>query len=46
MSLWGMRVAILGQGVWCLMSSEKQMLRLQNAPRKRKLKSIPKWFSL
>jgi hypothetical protein len=44
MSLWGMRVAILGQGVWRLISSEKQMQRLQNPPRKRKLKSIPEWF--
>jgi hypothetical protein len=44
MSLWAMRVAILGQGAWRLISSEKQMRRLQNAPRKRKLKSIPEWL--
>jgi hypothetical protein len=39
-----MRIAILGQGVWHLINSEKQMQRLQNTPRKRKLKSVPDWF--
>jgi len=43
MTLWAFRVAILGPGPWLLVSSEKNMERLQNSPRRRKPATIPDW---
>ena len=39
-----MRIAILGEGAWQLISSEKQMRRLQNSPRERRSLPIPEWL--
>jgi hypothetical protein len=39
MTLWALRVAILGKGPWLLIRSEEQLDRLRNSPRKRRLTS-------
>jgi hypothetical protein len=37
MTLWALRGAILGKGPWLLIRSEKNLDRLRNTPRKRRL---------
>jgi hypothetical protein len=44
MTLWALRDVILGDGAWRMIRSEKQLRRLQNSPRRRKLAGIPRWF--
>jgi hypothetical protein len=39
MTLWALRVAILGRGAWLLIRSEEHLDRLRNTPRKRRLTS-------
>jgi hypothetical protein len=39
MTLWALRVAILGKGPWLLIRSEDHLERLRNSPRKRGLTS-------
>lgn len=39
MSLWALRVAILGKGPWLLIRNEENLLRLCNSARKRGLVS-------
>jgi len=39
MTLWALRVAILGKGPWLLIRSEENLDRLRNSPRKRPLVS-------
>jgi hypothetical protein len=39
MTLWALRVAILGKGPWLLIRSEEHLDRLRNSPRKRRLTS-------
>ena len=36
MSLWALRVAVLGTGPWQLVRSEEELVRLMNAPRRRR----------
>lgn len=37
MTLWALRVAILGKGPWLLIRSEEHLDRLRNSPRRRRL---------
>ena len=39
MSLWALRVTVLGRGPWLLVSDEGRLERLCNSPRKRVLAS-------
>jgi hypothetical protein len=45
MALWALRDVVLGDGAWRMIRSEKQLLRLQNPPRRRKLATLPRWFA-
>jgi hypothetical protein len=44
MTLWALRVAVLGQGPWLLIQDEEKLVRLQNSPRRRHLSTIPDWL--
>lgn len=39
MTLWALRVTVLGRGPWLLVSDERRLERLCNSPRKRILAS-------
>jgi hypothetical protein len=36
MTLWALRIAVLGKGPWLMINNEKNMERLQFSPRRRK----------
>ena len=44
MSLWAMRVATLGDGVWRCILREDDLNRLNNSPRKRPMQQVPDWI--
>jgi hypothetical protein len=44
MTLWALRVAVLGPGPWLLVQDEEMLGRLQNSPRRRQLSTIPDWI--
>jgi hypothetical protein len=45
MSLWALRGAVLGQGPWLAIATEKNLERLENSPRQRKPATVPEWIS-
>ena len=44
MTLWALRVAVLGPGPWLLIRNEENLQRLQNSPRRRQPSALPHWI--
>ena len=43
MTLWAMRVAVLGTGAWRCIATEANLRRLANTVRNRTMQRIPEW---
>jgi len=44
MTLWALRIAVLGCGPWHCIRSESSLRRTNSSPRKRPLQAIPLWL--